>query len=101
SSDLTRTDRTLQPHTIDAFWLERNLSKIYSNVTDAKIKAEEVLDILKTASNNHELENKLIILLGFEQFEFIKTLRMYRQMILYCTLLARAQNTLEKAEIEE
>ncbi|CAF4104504.1 unnamed protein product, partial [Rotaria sp. Silwood1] len=65
SDDLVRTDKILQPHTIDAFWLERKLTEIYSNVTDAKIKAEEVLSILKTASNNHELENKLIILLGF------------------------------------
>ncbi|CAF5041794.1 unnamed protein product, partial [Rotaria sp. Silwood1] len=101
SDDLARTDKILQPHTIDAFWLERKLTEIYPNVTDAKIKAEEVLSILKTASNNHELENKLIILLGFEQLEFIKTLQTHWQMILYCTLLARAQTTFEKAEIEE
>ncbi|CAF0999985.1 unnamed protein product [Rotaria sordida] len=101
SDDLIRTNNTLQPHAIDAFWLERNLSKIYPNITDAKNKAEELLDILKTTSNNHELENKLIILLGCEQFEFIKTLRTHRQMILYCILLARAQTTLEKTHIEE
>jgi pre-mRNA-splicing helicase BRR2 len=71
------TNKTLEPHQIDEFWLQRHLSKIF---TDAKIKAEEVFNILKTASDNHELENKLIILLGYEQFEFIKILRTHRQM---------------------
>ena len=71
------TNQTLEPHKIDAFWLERHLSKTFK---DAKIKAEEVLNILKTASDNHELENKLIALLGYEQFEFIKILRTHRQM---------------------
>jgi len=65
---------------IDAFWLQRNLNKIYPDSTDVKLKSEEVLNILKTTSDNHELENKLLMLLGFEQFEFIKILRTYRQM---------------------
>ncbi|KAK2139041.1 hypothetical protein NP493_6793g00004 [Ridgeia piscesae] len=41
------------------------------------------------------------MLLGFTQFDFIKILRQHRQMILYCTLLAQAQNEEEKAKIED
>lgn len=110
----------MQPHSIDAFWLQRNLSKVYPEATEAKLKAQEVLEILKTASDDRELENQLVLLLGFEQFDFIKTLRSHRQMsmfvilllypfvnilfiliVLYCTLLASSQSASEKAKIEE
>ncbi|CAF4909304.1 unnamed protein product, partial [Rotaria sp. Silwood1] len=101
NDDFTRTSKILQPHSIDAFWLQRNLSKVYAEATDAKLKAQEVLDILKTASDDRELENQLVLLLGYDQFDFIKTLRTHRHMILYCTLLASSQSASEKAKIEE
>jgi pre-mRNA-splicing helicase BRR2 len=41
-----------------------------------------------------------VLLLGFDQFEFIKTLRQHRQMVLYCTLLAQAQDN-ERDQIEQ
>jgi pre-mRNA-splicing helicase BRR2 len=101
NEDFTRPSKSLQPHSIDAFWLQRNLSKVYAEATDAKLKAQEVLEILKTASDDRELENQLVILLGYDQFDFIKTLRTHRQMILYCTLLASSQSSSEKSKIEE
>ncbi len=101
NEDTNRPNKGLQPHAIDAFWLQRNLSKVYAEATDAKLKAQEVLEILQTASDDRELENQLVILLGYEQFDFIKTLRTHRQMILYCTLLASSQSPSEKAKIEE
>ena len=96
-----RSTKNLQPHSIDAFWLQRNLSKVYAEATDAKLKAQEVLEILQTSSDDRELENQLVILLGHEQFDFIKLLRTNKNMILYCTLLASAQSTSEKSKIEE
>lgn len=101
NDEFSRPTKTLRPHAIDAFWLQRNLSKVYAEATDAKLKAQEVLEILKTASDDRELENRLVILLGYDQFDFIKTLRTHRQMILYCTLLASSQSASEKAKIEE
>ncbi|CAF2937525.1 unnamed protein product [Rotaria sp. Silwood2] len=101
NDEFTRTSKILQPHSIDAFWLQRNLSKVYAEATDAKLKAQEVLEILKTASDDRELENQLVLLLGYDQFDFIKTLRTHRHMILYCTLLASSQSASEKAKIEE
>lgn len=70
----------LQAHEIDAFWLQRKLSKIYDDPTQAQSKVREVLDILKKANDEREVENKLVLLLGFDQFEFIKLLRSNRQM---------------------
>ncbi|CAF4444245.1 unnamed protein product, partial [Adineta steineri] len=75
TNDSIQRSQTLQPRTIDALWLQRNLNNI-----NPKIKAQQVLTILDEASNNHELENKLILLLGCEHVQFIKLLRTHRQM---------------------
>jgi pre-mRNA-splicing helicase BRR2 len=101
TDDFTRPNKGLQPHSIDAFWLQRNLSKVYAEATDAKLKAQEVLDILQKSSDDRELENQLVLLLGYDQFDFIKTLTTHRYMILYCTLLASSQSASEKSKIEE
>uniref|UniRef100_A0A914URZ7 U5 small nuclear ribonucleoprotein 200 kDa helicase n=1 Tax=Plectus sambesii TaxID=2011161 RepID=A0A914URZ7_9BILA len=82
----------LQPRDIDAHWIQRSLSKFYNDPIVAQQKVKEVLDILKNAVDDRECENQLVLLLGFDQFDFIKTLRQHRQMVLYCTLLAQAQD---------
>ncbi|CAF1258343.1 unnamed protein product, partial [Didymodactylos carnosus] len=99
--DLARQNKSLQAHDIDAYWLQRKLSKVYDEPMVAQTKAQEVLEILKNASDDRELENQLVLLLGYNQFDFIKILRANRQMILYCTLLASSQSASEKARIED
>ena len=101
ADESSRTSKGLQPHSIDAFWLQRNLSKAYSEATGAKKKAEEVLEISENAVNDQELENQLLLLLGYNQFDLIKTLRTHRYMILYCTRWASSQSEAEKTAIEE
>ncbi|XP_076460821.1 U5 small nuclear ribonucleoprotein 200 kDa helicase-like [Babylonia areolata] len=97
-----KSEGGLHPRDIDAFWIQRKLSKYYpDDPTTAQTKAREVLEILKTAGDDRECENKLVMLLGVTQFEFIKVLRQYRQMILFCTLLASAQTAAERSKIEE
>jgi pre-mRNA-splicing helicase BRR2 len=91
----------IQPHEIDAFWLQRKLSKIYDDPTQAQTKVKEVMEILKESIDERDVENQLVLLLGFNQFDFIKLLRSNRFMILYCTLLASAQSPEEKKSIEE
>lgn len=97
-----KSDSGLHPRDIDAFWLQRKLSKHYpDDPTMAQTKAGEVLQTLKSASDDREAENQLVMLLGFDMFDFIKVLRQHRQMILYCTMLAQAQTDDEKKSIEE
>ncbi|UYV81297.1 SNRNP200 [Cordylochernes scorpioides] len=96
-----KSSKELHPHEIDAYWLQRRLSKFYDDPVVAQTKAGEVLDILKTALDERDIENKLVSLLGFDQFDFIKVLRQNRQMILYCTLLASCQSSLEKTRLRE
>ena len=93
--------RELHPRDIDAYWLQRELSKFYDDAMVSQKKAEEVLDILKTAPDDLQCENQLVLLLGFDQFQFIKNVREHRQMILYCTLLASAQSEAAKQQIEQ
>ncbi|BFY98347.1 hypothetical protein BsWGS_01387 [Bradybaena similaris] len=100
--DKNKTDGGLHPREIDAFWIQRKISKFYPDDPNvAQSKANEVLEILKTAGDDREAETKLVMLLDVSHFEFIKVLRQHRQMILYCTLLAQAQTTSEKKKIEQ
>uniref|UniRef100_A0A665VBH0 U5 small nuclear ribonucleoprotein 200 kDa helicase n=1 Tax=Echeneis naucrates TaxID=173247 RepID=A0A665VBH0_ECHNA len=100
SSDvMTVKKKDLHPRDIDAFWLQRQLSRFYDDAIVSQKKADEVLEILKTASDDRECENQLVLLLGFNTFDFIKILRQHRRMIQYCTMLASAQSEAEKERI--
>ena len=60
-----------------------------------------MIEVLQSAEDDREAENKLVILLGYDAFDFIRTLKKHRQMILHCTLLASAQSEQERAEIRQ
>ena len=44
--------KDLHPRDIDAFWLQRQLSRFYDDAIVSQKKADEVLDILKEAWAN-------------------------------------------------
>uniref|UniRef100_A0A7N8WJR1 Small nuclear ribonucleoprotein U5 subunit 200 n=1 Tax=Mastacembelus armatus TaxID=205130 RepID=A0A7N8WJR1_9TELE len=96
---MTVKKKDLHPRDIDAFWLQRQLSRFYDDAIVSQKRADEVLEILKTASDDRECENQLVLLLGFNTFDFIKILRQHRRMIQYCTMLASAQSEAEKERI--
>ncbi|CAF92185.1 unnamed protein product, partial [Tetraodon nigroviridis] len=96
---MTVKKKDLHPRDIDAFWLQRQLSRFYDDAIVSQKKADEVLEILKTTSDDRECENQLVLLLGFNNFDFIKILRQHRRMIQYCTMLASAQSEAEKERI--
>ncbi|GIY38374.1 u5 small nuclear ribonucleoprotein 200 kDa helicase [Caerostris extrusa] len=98
---LGKSGKGLHPRDIDAYWLQRKLSKFYDDPVIAQTRAGEVLEILKTAVDDRDVENQLVLLLGYNQFEFIKILRQHRQMILYCSLLASLQSGAEKSKLKE
>ena len=70
---------TLEPRLIDAYWLQRELNKFYNVAEESQKKADEVLEILKHSTDNRDCENKLVLLLGYDQFSFIKILLKNRQ----------------------
>lgn len=90
----------LSPFDIDAYWLQRQLSKYFS---DANMSAKVAEDILLILSGNDErsIENKLVLLLEFDKFDFIKYLLRNKSTIYYCTKYRQAQNEDEKRSVEE
>lgn len=87
-------------HDIDAHWLQRQLSKYY---TDANISAKLADDTLQALqlSDERQCENKLVVLLDFDKFDFIKLLLRNRAKIYYCSRLKQAQNDTERRAIED
>ena len=78
---LSKQEKGLHPLDIDAHWLQRKLSKYYEEAMTSQKKAMEVLDILQKAGDNRECENQLVLLLGYDCFDFIKLLLKNRNMI--------------------
>lgn len=101
NEEAQKKERILHPHDIDAYWLQRCLSKYYNDAMISQAKATEVLSILKETSDERECETQLVLLLGYESFEFIRMLKKNREMILYCTLLASSQSESERQKLRE
>ncbi|CAH1975270.1 unnamed protein product [Acanthoscelides obtectus] len=96
-----KKEKPLHPLDIDAYWLQRRLSKVYDDAMVSQAKANEVLEVLKNASDDRECENQLVLLLGYDCFDFIKQLKKHRKMILYCTLLAKSQSDSERQKVKD
>jgi pre-mRNA-splicing helicase BRR2 len=75
-----KKEKALHPLDIDAYWLQRRLSKIYDDAMVSQAKAAEVLNVLRDAGDDRECENQLVLLLGYDCFDFIKQLKKHRQM---------------------
>jgi pre-mRNA-splicing helicase BRR2 len=99
-ADRDAEDRYSVPvHDIDAHWLQRQLSKFYSDANISAKLAEEALSTLQIA-DDRVCENKLVLLLDFDKFEFIKVLMRNRAKIYYCTRLKQAESEQDRQAIE-
>jgi pre-mRNA-splicing helicase BRR2 len=100
----SRADRFLSVHEIDAHFLQRQISKhvMQDDADEAAAKAQQVLDILdiRNTSDLRECENKLLVLLGFENFNVIKLILNHRVKVWACVSIKRAQSEAERREIE-
>jgi len=90
----------LRPRDIDAHWLQRGLSRYYDDANQCASVAEEVLSAL-AVRDERGCENRLVTILGFEKFDFIKVLLRNRSAIYYCTRLRQAQSDDERGAIED
>ncbi|XP_045541112.1 putative U5 small nuclear ribonucleoprotein 200 kDa helicase [Papilio machaon] len=96
-----RRDATLHPMDIDAYWLQRRLSRHFPDAMLSQAKSSEVMKALAEAADDRDLENRLVLLLGYDCFDFVKVLNKYRYTILYCTKLASSQSENERMSIRE
>lgn len=60
---MTVKKKDLHPRDIDAFWLQRQLSRFYDDAIVSQKKADEVLEILKVCLLSSHLETILFFLL--------------------------------------
>ncbi len=101
-ADADDGDTGLNPRSIDAFWIQREVSKYYKEALTSQKMSEDVLALLGEGElSARDCENKLVLLFEYDKFDFIKLLLKNRLKIVYCTRLARAADETAKAAIRE
>lgn len=101
ASEGDKKEKSIHPLDIDAYWLQRRLRDYFQDPLISQSKADEVLSILKNSNDDRDCENQMVLLLGYDCFDFIKILKKNRQMILFCTLLAKSQSESERQKVRE
>ena len=89
---------------IDAYWLQRTISKAIPGIEpqSAHEKSDLILRILgDTANTERDVENELVPIFEYSNFETVKLLMTNRWEIVWCTRLARSQGEVERAAIEK
>ena len=99
----SRSARFLSVHEIDAQFLQRLLSKYTEEAEDAIRLAAEALDIIdvRSASDERECENRLLVLLGFDAFDAIKLILQNRIKIWACVSMKNAKNEEDRIAVEK
>ena len=92
----------IDPLNLDAYWLQRQMKEKcgVDDDNEAVKMAAEVLAMLQE-SDEREMENRLVILLDYDKFDFIKQLLANRHAIVYCTQLGQAQTDEEKEVVKK
>jgi pre-mRNA-splicing helicase BRR2 len=90
----------LDPHDVDGFWLQRQLSPHYADASECQAVAGRVFSVLCDASDDRGLENRLVDLLDYDKFDLVKLFIKQREMIIFCMRRARARTDSERAEVE-
>ena len=97
--------RILSVHEIDAHYLQRRLAPSVEDAEECAKLADEVLGALSVATSPsttlRECENQLLVLLGFERFDFIKLLLANRVRIWGCVSLKRASDDATRDKVEK
>lgn len=109
--------RILSVYEIDAHYLQRRLALTLDDADECARLADQVLGVLdirppssgekgSSGTSLRECENQLLVLLGFERFDLIKTLLANRARIWGCVSLKRAtdeetRDAVETALMEE
>ena len=78
------------PHEIDGFWVQRQISEVYTDPVTATEKATAVLTILGSESSLRDCENQLMDLFEYESFSLITKFLKNRDVIVWCTKLVRS-----------
>ncbi|KAI9710141.1 MAG: DEIH-box ATPase [Bogoriella megaspora] len=93
---------------IDAFWLQRQIGRIYPDPHSQQMKTQDALDILASKSEDgsekplREIENELMELFDYEHSEFVTMLILNRDKVIWVTKLRKAaENAEAQAAVEQ
>jgi pre-mRNA-splicing helicase BRR2 len=89
----------VSPHSIDAFWVQRLVSEVYTDPQTASDKTIAVLSILGSESGLRDCENQLMELFDYQSFDVITKFLKNRDVVVWCTKLARS-DTNERVDVE-
>ncbi|KAJ3338078.1 DEIH-box ATPase [Gonapodya sp. JEL0774] len=90
----------LSVHDIDAFWLQRAVSRRYPDAVTSQRKTEEAMRVLASSADAREAENLLMELFEYEHFDLVKDLARNRASVVWGTKWAKAGNDQERREVE-
>ncbi|KZT07923.1 putative RNA helicase [Laetiporus sulphureus 93-53] len=80
----------VSPHSIDGFWVQRQISEVYPDPVTSADKAAQVLSILGSESSLRDCENQLMELFEYQSFHIITKFLKNRDVIVWCTKLMRS-----------
>ncbi|KAF9066554.1 Sec63 Brl domain-containing protein [Rhodocollybia butyracea] len=80
----------VSPHSIDGFWVQRQVSEVYPDPVTAADKAASVLSILASESSLRDCENQLMELFDYQSFHITTKFLKNRDVIVWCTKLVRS-----------
>lgn len=89
----------VSPHSIDAFWVQRLVSEVYTDPQTASDKTIAVMSILGSESSLRDCENQLMELFDYQSFDVITKFLKNRDVVVWCTKLARS-DTNERVDVE-
>lgn len=89
----------VSPHEVDGFWLQRLIAASYPDPVQSSDFTARALEFLSSEVELRDLENSLAEMFGYENFELVTTLTKNREVIVWCTKLARSNDD-EKHDVE-
>ncbi|KAK9455830.1 Sec63 Brl domain-containing protein [Dipodascopsis uninucleata] len=94
-------DKDIIPaHTIDAFWLQRQIASIFPDAHMTQEKSALVMDLLSSDASLRQVENDLMEAFDFSHFELVTVLCKNRWRVVWCTRLALADSDSARKKIE-
>ncbi|KAH9930429.1 Sec63-domain-containing protein [Epithele typhae] len=80
----------ISPHSIDGFWVQRQISEVYPDPVTAADKATAALSLLGSESSDRDCENQLMDLFEYQHFTLVTKFVKNRDVIVWCTKLMRS-----------
>ncbi|KAJ3182114.1 DEIH-box ATPase [Irineochytrium annulatum] len=91
----------LNPHDIDAFWLQRQVGTVYADPHVTQSKTAAAIEILAPTRTARDCENDLMELFDYDKFDLVRLLTRNRDLIYWCTRLSKAATPDERHAVEE